>query len=170
MTGRLAIGDNLPILRQMKSETIDLIYGDPPFNTGKRRKGKPGTLAEGLTFDDAVAKSDKAAQWQEEIAQRNPKLDAVINAAKLTHGKRMAAHLAMISLRLIELRRILKPTGSLYLHCDPTAGHYLKVCLDAVFGPAAFRAELVWHYNSGGRLKTNATARPCAVIPSDPMA
>ena len=86
--------------------------------------------------------------WHGEIAEQNPAVYAVIGAAGEAHGKGMKSYLIMMAVRLLEMRRILKDTGSLYLHCDPTASHYLKLLMDAVFGRGNFRSEVIWHYKS----------------------
>ena len=84
--------------------------------------------------------------WHGEIAEQNPAVYAAIAAAGETHGPGMQSYLIMMAVRLLEMHRLLKETGSLYLHCDPAASHYLKLLLDAVFGPQQFRNEIVWHY------------------------
>ena len=87
--------------------------------------------------------------WHGEIAEQNPAVYAVIDAAGVAHGASMKSYLIMMAVRLLEMHRLLKPTGSLYLHCDPTASHYLKLLLDAVFGSGNFRSEIVWKRTSG---------------------
>lgn len=139
-------GDNLDVLRGMNSESVDLIYLDPPFNSNKNYSAPIGSRAAGAAFKDAWALSDVDEAWHGEIADREPALYAIIDAARLSHGKGMKAYLIMLAVRLLELRRVLKETGSLYLHCDPTASHYLKLLMDCVFGKANFRNEIVWHY------------------------
>ena len=86
--------------------------------------------------------------WHGEIADRDPALYAIIDAAGLAHGASMKSYLIMTAVRLLEMRRVLKPTGSIYLHCDPTASHYLKTLMDAVFGKKHFMNEVIWHYKS----------------------
>ena len=130
----------------MNSESVDLIYLDPPFNSNKNYSAPIGSRAAGAAFKDAWALSDVDEAWHGEIADREPALYAIIDAARLSHGKGMKAYLIMLAVRLLELRRVLKETGSLWLHCDPTASHYLKLLMDCVFGKANFRNEIVWHY------------------------
>lgn len=144
----LFISDNLPVLRGLNSATIDLIYLDPPFNSKKQYKAPIGTKAEGQKFDDTWRWTDLDERWLGEIDRRNEGLGAVIQAARQIQGDGTAAYLTMIGIRLLELRRVLKPTGSLYLHCDPTASHYLKASMDAIFGKENFRNELVWKRTS----------------------
>ena len=139
-------GDNLDIMRGMNSETVDLIYLDPPFNSNRTYSAPIGSQAAGAAFKDTWTLSDVDLAWHGEIADREPSVYAAIDAAGLTHGKGMKSYLIMMAVRLLEMRRLLKPTGSIYLHCDPTASHYLKLLLDAVFGRERFRNEIVWSY------------------------
>ena len=128
----------------MNSRTVDLIYLDPPFNSNKQYKALTGSKAEGQMFDDVWKWTDLDDRWLSEIDNRNEALSAVIRAARLAQNERTAAYLTMMGVRLLELRRLLKPTGSIYLHCDDTANSYLRLSLDAVFGKAAFRNEIIW--------------------------
>ena len=137
-------GDNLPIMRGMNSECVDLIYLDPPFNSNRDYSAPIGSEAAGAAFKDTWTLEDVDDAWHGEIAEQNPALYSVIGAAGEAHGKGMKSYLIMMAVRLLEMRRILKPTGSLYLHCDPTAGHYLKMLMDAVFGRGDFRSEITW--------------------------
>ena len=139
-------GDNLDVLRGMNSESVDLVYLDPPFNSNRSYSAPIGSEAAGAAFKDAWSLSDVDEAWHGEIADREPALYAVIDAAGLAHGKGMKAYLIMMVVRLLELRRLLKQNGSIYLHCDPTASHYLKMAMDCVFGKENFRNEIVWHY------------------------
>ena len=139
-------GDNLDIMRGMNSETVDLIYLDPPFNSKKNYSAPIGSEAAGAAFKDTWALSDVDEAWHGEIADRNPTLYAIVDAAGLSHGKGMKSYLIMMAVRLLEMRRLLKDTGSIYLHCDPTASHYLRMLMDAVFGQGKFRNEIVWDY------------------------
>ena len=128
-------GDNLDIMRGMNSECVDLIYLDPPFNSNRDYAAPIGSLAAGAAFKDTWTLKDVDDAWHGEIAEQHPAVYAIIDAAGVAHGKGMKSYLIMMAVRLMEMQRILKSTGSLYLHCDPTAGHYLKMLLDAVFGP-----------------------------------
>ena len=130
----------------MNSECVDLIYLDPPFNSNKTYEAPIGSEAAGAAFKDSWTLSDVDEAWHGEIADREPALYAIIDAAGQSHGKGMKSYLVMMAVRLLEMRRVLKDTGSIYLHCDPTASHYLKLLMDAVFGSACFRNEVVWHY------------------------
>ena len=139
-------GDNLDIMRGMNSETVDLIYLDPPFNSNKTYSAPVGSEAAGAAFKDTWTLSDVDEAWHGEIPDREPTLYAIIDAAGLSHGKGMKSYLIMMAVRLLEMRRVLNPTGSIYLHSDPTASHYLKMLMDAIFGYKNFRDEIVWHY------------------------
>ena len=137
-------GDNLDIMRGMNSESVDLIYLDPPFNSKRDYAAPIGSEAAGAAFKDTWTLSDVDEAWHGEIAERQPALYAIIDAAGLAHGKGMKSYLIMMAVRLLEMRRLLKPTGSIYLHCDPTASHYLKMLMDAVFGTGNLIGEIVW--------------------------
>ncbi len=141
-------GDNLDIMRGMNSESVDLIYLDPPFNSNKNYSAPIGSEAAGAAFKDTWTLSDVDEAWHGEIADKDPTLYAIIDAAGLSHGKGMKSYLIMMAVRLMETRRLLKPSGSIYLHCDPTASHYLKTLMDSIFGPGGFRNEIVWQRNS----------------------
>ena len=139
-------GDNLDILRGLNSESVELIYLDPPFNSNKTYSAPIGSKAAGASFKDAWTLDDVDEAWHGEIAERDPGLYAIINAAGLAHGAGMKSYLIMMAVRLIEMRRVLKPSGSIYLHCDPTANAYLRTLMDAIFGNRGFLNELVWCY------------------------
>ncbi len=141
-------GDNLDIMRGMNSESVDLIYLDPPFNSNRDYAAPVGSEAAGAAFKDTWTLSDVDEAWHGEVAEREPAIYDVILAAGTTHGKGMKAYLVMMAVRLLEMRRVLKSSGSLYLHCDPTASHYLKMLLDAVLGPSRFRNEIAWKRTS----------------------
>ena len=137
-------GDNLDIMRGMNSESVDLIYLDPPFNSNRDYAAPIGSEAAGASFKDTWTLSDVDEAWHGEVADREPALYAIIDAAGLSHGEGMKSYLIMMAVRLLEMRRLLKTTGSIYLHCDPTASHYLKMLMDAVFRASSFRCEVTW--------------------------
>lgn len=149
----LYFGDNLDILREhIKDETIDLIYLDPPFNSKrdynilfKTPKGHQSD-AQITAFDDNWHWGGQAErEFAELIHQPNTNVAEMIQALRHFLGENdMMAYLTMMANRLLELHRVLKPTGSLYLHCDPTASHYLKIVLDGVFGVENYRNEIIW--------------------------
>ena len=142
-------GDNLEIMRGMNSGCVDLIYLDPPFNSNRDYAAPIGSEEAMVGFKDTWTLNDVDLAWHGEIAESEPALYAIIDAAGLAHGKGMKSYLIMMAVRLLEMRRILKDTGSLYLHCDPTAGHYLKMLLDSLFGAGSFKNEVVWKRTAG---------------------
>ena len=149
-SGTVWTGDNLHIMRGMNAACVDLIYLDPPFNSNRNYAAPIGSKAAGAAFKDAWTLSDIDVHEHGELADRSPAVYKVIDAARDTHGKGMMSYLIMMALRLIETHRILKDTGSLYLHCDPTASHYLKLVMDGIFGRQNFRNEIVWAYTGPG--------------------
>ena len=137
-------GDNLPIMRGLNSESVDLIYLDPPFNSNKVYAAPIGSKAAGAAFKDIWTLDDVDRLWLLLLKDKDPVLYHVIEGARLVHGNGMASYLSMMAQRLWEMKRVLKPTGSIYLHCDPTASHYLKLLMDAVLGRRNFRSEITW--------------------------
>ena len=137
-------GDNLDILRGMNSECVDLIYLDPPFNSNQNYAAPVGSKAAGAAFKDTWTLSDLDVAWMGLIADEQPAMYQVLQAAGLAHGRGMQSYLCMMAVRLMEMRRVLRLTGSIYLHCDPTASHYLKLLMDAVFRQGNFRNEITW--------------------------
>ena len=137
-------GDNLDILRGLNSASVDLIYLDPPFNSNRTYAAPVGSAAAGAAFKDTWTLSDLDVAWMGLIADEQPGMYKALEAAGLTHGKGMQSYLCMMAVRLLEMRRVLKDTGSIYLHCDPTASHYLKMLMDSIYGAAHFRNEIVW--------------------------
>ena len=144
--------DNLDVLRGMNSETVDLIATDPPFNTKRNRSGTAGHYVDKWKWGDTGILPDQwmwnevHPKWLEKIKDDNPALHQVIEAARVCHGEDIAAFLCFLSVRLLECHRVLKPTGSLYLHCDHAANGYIRMAMDAIFGKNNFRNEIVWHY------------------------
>ena len=144
-------GDNLHILRGLNSETVDLIYLDPPFNSNRSYAAPIGSQAAGAAFKDTWTLSDLDVALMGLIADEHPSIADLLAIAGKVHGKGMQSYLTMMAVRLLEMRRILKPTGSIYLHCDLTASHYLKLLMDAVFGTAKFRSDISWVRQAGGK-------------------
>ena len=145
-------GDNLPIMRGINSESVDLIYLDPPFNSNQDYAAPIGSKAAGAAFKDTWTLDDVDRLWLLLLRDKDPVLYHVIEGARLVHGNGMASYLSMMAQRLNEMKRLLKPAGSIYLHCDPTASHYLKLLMDAVFSRSNFRSEIVWRrVNPTGR-------------------
>jgi DNA modification methylase len=148
----LYYGDNLDILqRYVKDETVDLVYLDPPFNSNATYNvlfaEQSGTraAAQVKAFEDTWTWDQEAAREYEETVEAGGRVADALRAFWTFLGpSNMLAYLAMMAPRLVELRRVLRPTGSIYLHCDPTASHYLKMLMDAVFGPQFFRGDITW--------------------------
>ena len=137
--------DNLPVLRAMNSESVDLIATDPPFNKSRDFHATPDSLAAGAKFQDRWSwDRDVHPAWVDQLTDDHPRLLEAVESAKHAHSDGMGAFVCFMAVRLLEMRRVLKPTGSLYLHCDPTASHYLKAVLDAIFGWRNFRNEITW--------------------------
>ena len=152
-------------MRGINSETIDLIATDPPFNKGKDFHATPDSLAAGAKFQDRWKwEADVHPDWVETIQDQWPAAWAVIDWTRMAYGDDMGAFLCFIGVRLMEMHRILKPAGSLYLHCDPTASHYLKALLDAIFGRKNFRNEVIWAYTGPGSPKMRQFNRKHDVI------
>ena len=141
-------GDNLDILRGLNSDSVDLIYLDPPFNSNRNYAAPVGSRAAGAAFKDTWTLSDLDTAWMGLIADEQPAMYKVIETAGLTHGKGMQSYLCMMAVRLVEMRRVLKDTGAIYLHCDPTASHYLKLLMDSVFSVGNFKNEISWKRTS----------------------
>lgn len=159
----LFYGDNLYILREyIPDESVDLIYLDPPFNSNRsynvlfKEQSGASSDAQITAFDDSWTWGAAAEDTYHELMRNNPgKVDDAIAAILQIIGKNpMMAYLVMMAARLVELHRVLKPTGSLYLHCDPTASHYLKVILDTVFGVENLVNEIAWVRTAAKALST----------------
>jgi site-specific DNA-methyltransferase (adenine-specific) len=149
----LFYGDNLPVLRQyIPDACIDLIYLDPPFNSNRgynilyKDESGRASSAQTLAFDDTWHWGPEAERTYRELVTAAPgAVGTLVDALRAAMGaNQMLAYLVMMAVRLVELHRVLKSTGSLYLHCDPTASHYLKIVLDAIFDPRNFRSEIIW--------------------------
>ena len=156
MDNTLYYGDNLEILREhVPDESVDLVYLDPPFNSNAsynvlfREQTGEGSPAQIKAFTDTWEWTQESQRTFEQEIMLNPAAPAnvreMVNAFRQFIGSNaMMAYLVMMTPRLVELRRVLKPTGSIYLHCDPTASHYLKLLMDGVFGAPNFRNEIAW--------------------------
>jgi hypothetical protein len=148
----LYYGDNLAALRKhVDDESVDLIYLDPPFKSDQdynilfKEQDGSRAAAQIQAFEDTWQWDSAAVHDYQEIAEGGGKVSETVQAFRLMlGGNDMLAYLTRMAPRLVELHRVLKPTGSLYLHCDPTASHYLKILLDAVFGPECFKNEIIW--------------------------
>ena len=159
MKNKLYYGDNLDVLRSREyfpDECVDLIYLDPPFNSSRsynvlfKSESGADSPAQITAFEDTWHWGETAEATYDDLIVHAPNevstaVEALMN---LIQRNQMMAYLVMMTARLVELHRVLKPTGSLYLHCDPTASHYLKIVLDAIFGAEHFRSEIVWKRTS----------------------
>jgi len=158
----LYYGDNLTVLREhLKDASVDLVYLDPPFNSGRDYNACfKGTEAEGQTaqikaFTDTWSWDTVAARAYDATVKIGDKVSDILKAFKVVLGEgQMLAYLSMMAPRLVELHRVMKDTASIYLHCDPTASHYLKMLMDVVFGRGNFRREIVWANNTASGFKT----------------
>ena len=148
--------DNLEVMRGMADECVDLIYLDPPFNSNHNYAAPIGSQAAGAEFKDTWTLDEVDLAWHGEIAEAHPGLYKLLEATRDIHGDSMMAYLVYMSVRIMEMRRVLKPTGSIYLHCDPTASHYLKLLMDEVFGRRSFRKELIWQLRGASGYKALA--------------
>ena len=142
--------DNIEVLRGINTGCIDLIYLDPPFNKKKVFTAPLGSSAEGAAFSDIFKAKDIKDEWVKSIEYENPELHACLAGVKTFSNQYNYCYLVYMAIRIIECHRILKDRGSLYLHCDPTMSHYLKIVMDCIFGEKQFRNEIVWCYKFGG--------------------
>lgn len=131
--GTIFIGDNLDIMRGMNSGFVDLIYLDPPFNSNHNYSAPIGSEAAGAAFKDTWTLQDVDKKWHGYLADKHPPLHSLINAVGEVHSDSMKSYLIYMAMRILEMKRLLKNDGSIYLHCDPTASHYLKLAMDAIF-------------------------------------
>ena len=141
--------DNLAVLRGINSGCVDLIYIDPPFNKKKVFTAPIGSSAEGASFKDIFYEEDVKEEWLVSMEQDYYELFVLLESVRMIEGRKSYnfCYLAYMAIRLIEMRRVLRDTGSIYLHCDPTMSHYLKVVMDCIFGEKMFRNEIVWCYD-----------------------
>ena len=170
----LYYGDNLNILRDyIQKESVDLVYLDPPFNSNRSYnvlfRDETGVEAQAqiTAFEDTWHWNvDTEKVYQELVTTGEARTSSVISALRETIGtNQVTAYLVMMAIRLAELHRILKPTGTLYLHCDPTASHYLRIVLEAIFGPTNFRNEIIWKRTSAhSDSKTCGNAHDCLLL------
>jgi len=162
----LYYGDNLDVLRRyIKDETVDLVYLDPPFKNNQdynvlfAEQSGTKSASQIKVFEDTWRWDQGAAAAYEEMVEAGGRVAEVMRAFRTFLGESdMMAYLAMMAPRLVDLRRVLREAGSIYLHCDPTASHYLKMLMDAVFDPRHFRNEIIWQRALAKGLMTVVTA------------
>ena len=151
-SGTVFLGDNLDIMRGLNRRIADAIITDQPFNSNRRHNhnfGTPPKTKSGQAkpgFDDAWTMDDLRAEEHELLHEQEPDLYHLCALARKMHSPGMQAYLIMMATRLLQCHELLKETGSLFLHCDPTANAYLRLMLDSIFGKQNFRNEIVWHY------------------------
>lgn len=139
---QLILGDNLQVMRELPSDSIDLIITDPPFNSNRNFKD----------FDD---KWTSINLQESSVLDMYPHLRMFIDLTEKLHGKAMRLYLIFLAVRLIEMKRLLKDTGTIYLHCDDSASHYIKVCMDEIFGRRNYINEIIWLRHIGGKNMTS---------------
>jgi len=151
---QLLLGDNLMLLRQLYQESVDLIYLDPPYNSKRIYFSTFGGNKK-KAFDDNWSWGPEQVRWLNDINDRNKNVWCLLNCLMKTFKRNdgLPAYLVAMTVRLIEMHRVLKSTGSIYLHVDPTASHYLKLVMDQIFGGGNFRNEIIWQYRTGGASK-----------------
>ena len=163
MVRRLVIEDNLVAMRRMREKSVDLIYLDPPFNSGRdyrfsfngprslKSRARLSAFADTWSWDDGCEAIYSALTDTQNADESHQNLrQTIIGLIGILGKGEMSAYLLNVAVRLTEMRRIMRPTATIYLHCDPTASHYIKLLMDAVFGSANFRNEIVWAYRGGG--------------------
>ena len=153
MTDRnsLIVGDCLQVLPNLEENSVDLVYMDPPFNSNTVYSAKEGTMAEGATFSDKWRLSTSDEEWIESIEHEKPTLHRALLISPTDTDK---AYLAFMAARLLQVERVVKPSGSIYLHCDPTMSHYLKILMDSIFGRKSFQNEIIWRIGWVSGFKT----------------
>ena len=137
-------GDNIDALRELNSECIDFVYLDPPFKSDLALSRSPSPDTRPAGPGGSRTPGDRGSNWIGEVELRASSPYDLITGANIAHGEGMTYYLAFMSVRLLELRRVLKPTGSIYLHCSPRDSHYLKVLMDSIFGEENFLSEIIW--------------------------
>lgn len=168
----LYYGDNLDIMRRyLNDESVDLVYLDPPFNSDAtynvlfRQRDGSRAPAQIQAFADTWRWDRAALQAYQETVEQGGDTSRILQAFRTFLGdSNMLAYLSMMAPRLKEIRRVMKHSASVYLHCDPTAGHYLKLLMDAVFGSKYFKNEIIWHYGLGGKAPSDRFANKHDVI------
>jgi|TARA_B110000116_G_C16801087_1_gene570832 DNA modification methylase len=140
----LYTGDCLYVMNGINSDSIDLIYLDPPFNSKRMYEAPVGSKAAGISFNDMWTWKDVDTEYLDQLIEEYPFMVQFIQTVGIIHGDGMKAYLTYMAQRIVVMKRILKPTGSFYLHCDPTASHYLKIICDRMFGKNNFKSEIIW--------------------------
>lgn len=161
----LYCGENLDFLKAMNSNCVDLIATDPPFKKSKDFHADPDLLEHDAKFEGRWKWEESMDDgWVDQIEDEHPVLMRFIDATKIAHSHSMGAFMCFISVRLLEMKRILKNTGSIYLHCDSTVSHYVKACMDAIFGRKNFRNEIVWCYDTPSSAKAHFPRKTDSIL------
>ena len=150
--------DNLNVMRGMNSESVDLIYLDPPFNSKTNYAAPIGSQAAGAAFKDTWGLDEINLAWHGLIKSDYPALYELLGAVKKVHGDSMMAYLIYMAIRIMEMKRILKTTGNICVHCDTAASHYLKLLIDALFHHENFESEVIWR-RTGSHNSTRSFGR-----------
>ena len=153
----LFTADNYKVLQGIEDNTFDLIYLDPPFNSNRNYAGT-GASSE-AEFDDIWRLDDWEKEYLDSIRETETGIYSIIQAVGESSGDSDKAYLIYMSIRLLEMHRVLKDSGSIYLHCDSTMSHSLKLVMDCIFGKTNFLNEIVWCYSNSGRAKTGFAAK-----------
>ena len=156
--------DNLDVLNGINDGCIDLVYLDPPFNKKKTFTAPIGSSAEGASFKDIFREEDVKDEWVDGIRFDNPELHEYLKGVKTFSNKSNYCYLVFMAVRLIEIHRILKDTGGVYLHCDPTMSHYLKIVLDCIFGEKNLAGNIIWKRHSSLQKGSQFGAKTWGVI------
>lgn len=157
-------GDNLIYLRSFPDESFDMIYGDPPYNSKRNYAAPAGTAAEGTAFKDFWSWSDISEELFYELNIKYPELAQFLSQVDKVHSKGMKAYCVMMAARLIEIHRVLKKTGTVYIHCDHTAVSYLKPIMDFIFKIKNFRNQIIWQRTEGNKRTTKNLPNNCDYI------
>ena len=144
--GTLLVGDNLEMMRGMDSGMVDLVYLDPPFHSERKYLAPLGSVSEGQMFDDCFYPSQLKVEWVRDVEHGHPAVFKVCEAAHAAVGPKRWAYMVFMAVRLLEIHRILKDTGSCWLHCDWHADGWLRALMDAIFGEDNLRDEVIWAY------------------------
>ncbi len=162
--------DNIDVLEGINSQSIDLIYLDPPFNKNKVFTAPIGSHAEGASFKDWFREEDLKDEWLQTIKEDNIELHNFLTGIKMISNNKYYlynyCYLSYMAIRLVEMQRILKDRGSIYLHCDSTMGHYIKLLMDIIFGEKNFEREIIWYLDnvSGYKSRVNNWVRDHDII------
>ena len=151
--------DNLGVLKRVSSNSVDMIYLDPPFNKGRTFTAFVGSEADGASFDDTFSSDTFTEQDKEQIKSINEDLYRLIDMLSYTANKSDVAYIGYMAIRIVECHRVLKDTGALFYHCDDTMQHYIKIMLDIVFGRDSFKNEINWKRYSGNKATSKKLGR-----------